>query len=80
MSGAADDGRVPGLPASDAPMWFALMSAMPLPRGSVGFVLDARGMPAEGVERQGAHDLIAELALRHKDEGQAAERPQKRSP
>ena len=67
MSGAADDGRVATLPASDAPMWFALMSGMPLPRGSVGFVLDPRGMPAEGIERLAASDLVSELALRQRD-------------
>ena len=64
MSGAADDGRVPELPVTDAPTWFALLSGLPLPRGSVGYALDIRGLPAEGVERQAAGDLIAELSLR----------------
>jgi hypothetical protein len=70
MSGAADDGRVATLPASDAPMWFALLAGMPLPRGSVGFVLDPRGLPAEGIERLAASDLVGELALRQRDASQ----------
>ncbi len=64
MSGAADDGRVAELPMADAPTWFALMSGLPLPRGSVGYALDIRGLPADGIERQAAGDLIAELAPR----------------
>jgi hypothetical protein len=70
MSGAADDGRVTTLPASDAPMWFALLTGMPLPRGSVGFVLDPRGLPAEGIERLAASDLVGELSLRQRDASQ----------
>jgi len=67
MSGAADDGRITTLPASDAPMWFALMSGLPLPRGSVGFVHDSRRMAPEGIERLSAADLVSELALRPRD-------------
>lgn len=84
MSGAADDGRVSGLPASDAPMWFALMSGMTLPRGSVGFVHDVRGLASDGgrgsdgIERLAASDLVAELSLRPRDD--APTEPQKRSP
>jgi hypothetical protein len=63
MSGAGDDGRVPAVPLADAPTWFALMSGMKLPRGSVGYALDSRGLP-NGIERQAAGDLIAELAPR----------------
>jgi hypothetical protein len=64
MSGAADDGRVPAIPVADAPTWFALLSGLPLPRGSVGYALDIRGLPADDIERQAAGDLIAELAPR----------------
>ncbi len=64
MSGAADDGRVPTIPVADAPTWFALLTGMPVPRGSVGYALDIRGLPSDGVERQAAGDLIAELAPR----------------
>jgi hypothetical protein len=67
MSGAADDGRITTLPASDAPMWFALISGVPLPRGSVGFVHDPRGLHPEGIERLSATDLVGELALRTRD-------------
>jgi hypothetical protein len=83
MSGAADDGRVSGLPASDAPMWFALMTGMTLPRGSVGFVHDVRGLSpdgrgSDGIERLAAFDLVSELSLRPRDDGPTE--PQKRSP
>jgi len=64
MSGAGDDGRVATMPIADAPTWFALMTGLPLPRGSVGYALDVRGLPADGIERQAAGDLIAELAPR----------------
>lgn len=64
MSGSADDGRVNAIPAADAPTWFALMSGLPLPRGSVGYALDVRGLPASGIEHLAAGDLIAELAPR----------------
>jgi hypothetical protein len=60
MSGGADDGRVTTVPAADAPTWFALVSGMPLPKGSVGYALDARELSA-GIERLSAGDLIAEL-------------------
>lgn len=63
MSGASDDGRVSAIPAADAPTWFALMTGMPLPRGSVGYALDVRGF-SEGIHRQAAGELITELALR----------------
>jgi hypothetical protein len=62
MSGAGDDGRVTAIPTAEGPTWFALMSGMSLPRGSVGYALDVRGLPPDGIERLAASDLIAELA------------------
>jgi hypothetical protein len=63
MSGSQDDGRPPGIPTADAPTWFALVSAMPLPKGSVGYALDPRGL-GPGVEQLTAAELVAELAPR----------------
>jgi len=60
MSGAADDGRVTEVPKADAPTWFALLSGLPLPKGSVGYALDERGLPADA-DRVSAGDLVAEL-------------------
>jgi hypothetical protein len=60
MSGAADDGRVTALPAADAPTWFALVTGLPLPKGSIGYALDARGMGPD-ITQLSAGDLIAEL-------------------
>ncbi|HEX5060414.1 MAG TPA: hypothetical protein VFV99_13695, partial [Kofleriaceae bacterium] len=62
MSGAADDGRAGTLPATDAPTWFALVTGMPLPKGSVGYALDARELGPE-VQQLSPGDLVAELAL-----------------
>jgi hypothetical protein len=61
MSGAADDGHLATIPTTDAPTWFALVSALPLPRGSQGYALDARGAPP-GTELVAAGDLVLELA------------------
>jgi hypothetical protein len=61
MSGAADDGRIATLPAADAPTWFALVTGMPLPKGSQGYALDARAIGGE-VTQLSAGELIAELA------------------
>jgi hypothetical protein len=60
MSGGADDGRLPTLPVADAPTWFALLSGLPLPEGSVGYALDPRDLGPHA-ERLSAGDLIAEL-------------------
>jgi hypothetical protein len=62
MSGAAEDGKVAAIPSADAPTWFALMSGMPLPKGSQGYALDARGL-APGSDLVSAADLISELSL-----------------
>jgi hypothetical protein len=62
MSGAAEDGKVAAIPSADAPTRFALMSAMPLPKGSQGYALDARGLTS-GSELVSASDLISELSL-----------------
>lgn len=61
MSGAAEDGKVAAIPSADAPTWFALMSAMPLPKGSQGYALDARGL-TQGSELVSAADVVSELA------------------
>jgi hypothetical protein len=61
MSGSQDDGRAAAIPPADAPTWFALVSAMPLPKGSVGYALDARGLGRE-LEQLTAAELVAELA------------------
>jgi hypothetical protein len=63
ISGSQDDGRLGALSVADAPTWFALVSAMPLPKASVGYALDARGIGAD-VELLTATDLIAELSPR----------------
>ena len=47
---------------ADAPTWFALVTGMPLPRGSIGYALDGRHLGAD-VSRLSAADLIAELAV-----------------
>jgi hypothetical protein len=60
LSGAADDGRVSQIPVAEAPTWFALMSGLPLPRGSVGYALDARGLPADA-DRVSAIELVEVL-------------------
>jgi hypothetical protein len=60
MSGGGDDGRVAALPIADAPTWFALVTGIPLPRGSLGYALDAREVAGD-VELLAASDLVAEL-------------------
>lgn len=60
LSGTADDGRVAALPVADAPTWFALVTGVPLPRGSVGYALDGRHLGHE-ILRLAAADLVAEL-------------------
>ncbi len=60
MSGATDDGRLGVFPPASAPTWFALVSPMSLPKGSVGYALDGRGMSAD-VHRMSATELVAEL-------------------
>jgi hypothetical protein len=60
MSGASDDGHVDALPAANAPMWFALVSPIELPNGSVGYVHDPRGMSPD-VTRMSATELVNEL-------------------
>lgn len=62
MAGGGDDGRLEAIPVADAPTWFALVTGVPLPRGSIGYALDARDLGSD-VEVQSAGDLIAELAL-----------------
>ena len=62
MSGADNDGRANQIPPADAPTWIAVVSAdLPLPAGSMGYVLDPRTV--SGVEVVSASDLVAELSL-----------------
>lgn len=62
MSGTNDDGKLAAIPVADAPTWFGLVTAMRMPRGSVGYALDPQGLGSE-VTVLAAGDLIAELAL-----------------
>lgn len=62
LSATSDDGKVAAIPAAQAPTWFALVSGMPMPRGSVGYALDPRSLGPE-VEQLSPGDLIAELGL-----------------
>lgn len=60
VSGGSDDGRLPGLPLADAPTWFALLTGLPLPKGSVGYALDPRELDHH-VQVVSPGDLVAEL-------------------
>jgi hypothetical protein len=62
LSGAADDGKLPTIPTVDAPTWFALVTGIGLPAGSIGYALDPGGLSPD-VVRLAAGDLLAELAL-----------------
>ncbi len=62
LSSTADDGKLSAIPSAEAPTWFALVSGIPMPKGSVGYALDSRGL-ASDVELVNAGDLVAELAL-----------------
>jgi hypothetical protein len=62
MSGTNDDGKLAAIPIADAPTWFSLVTALPLPAGSVGYALDPQGV-GHDVTVLAAGDLIAELAL-----------------
>jgi hypothetical protein len=60
--GAADDAPLAAIPPADAPTWFALVTGdLALPKGSVGYILDARTTGGDGIERLAANDLVAEL-------------------
>jgi hypothetical protein len=63
LSGGNDEGKLAAIPGTDAPTWFAVVTAagLPLPTGSTGYVLDGRNAPAT-ITRLAAADLIAELA------------------
>jgi len=57
------DSQLAKIPSADAPTWVALVVGdLALPAGSGGYVLDPRG--GDGLHRQEAADLIAELAHR----------------
>jgi hypothetical protein len=56
------DGRAAAIPAANAPTWLALLrDDLPIPAGSAGFVLDARGGNGEAIERVDVATLVAEL-------------------
>lgn len=62
LSGTNDDGNSATIPVADAPTWFALVTGnLALPKGSAGYMLDAR---TSTVSQRSAGDLIAELAPR----------------
>jgi Prokaryotic RING finger family 4 len=57
------DATVAAIPAANAPTWVALLrDDLPFPRGSAGYILDARPSTGELLARQGASALISELA------------------
>lgn len=57
------DGTLPAIPAADAPTWFAVMrDDLAIPKGSTGYMLDARTTGGDGITRLAAGDLVAELA------------------
>ncbi|MBA3818186.1 MAG: hypothetical protein H0X17_04795, partial [Deltaproteobacteria bacterium] len=50
------------IPPANAPTWFALTTDdVALPRGSTGYLLDARTTGGEGLTRLAPADLIADL-------------------
>ncbi|MGN6106626.1 MAG: MXAN_6230/SCO0854 family RING domain-containing protein [Kofleriaceae bacterium] len=56
------DGEVAAISAADAPTWVALLrDDLDLPRGSSGYVLDARRTGGEALARLDAADLVAQL-------------------
>jgi hypothetical protein len=59
------DGAQPQLAPTTAPTWFALVSDdVMIPRGSEGYILDARRTGADGITRLSASDLVAHLAAK----------------
>ncbi len=59
------DGAQPMLAPTTAPTWFALLSDdVAIPKGSEGYLLDARRTGADGVTRLSATDLVAQLAAK----------------
>lgn len=59
------DGAQPQLAPTTAPTWFALVTDdVVIPKGSEGYVLDARRTGVDGVLRLAASDLVAQLAAK----------------
>jgi hypothetical protein len=59
------DGAHSMLAPTTAPTWFALVSDdVVIPKGSEGYILDARRTGADGVTRLSASDLVAHLAAK----------------
>lgn len=59
------DGAQPQIAPTTAPTWFALVTDdIVIPKGSEGYVLDARKSGADGVTRLAASDLVAHLAAK----------------
>ncbi len=59
------DGAQPQIAPTTAPTWFALLSDdIVIPKGSEGYVLDARRTGADGITRLAASDLVAQLAAK----------------
>ncbi|MGE0400276.1 MAG: MXAN_6230/SCO0854 family RING domain-containing protein [Kofleriaceae bacterium] len=59
------DGAHSQLAPTTAPTWFALLTDdIVIPKGSEGYVLDARKAGADGVTRLAAADLVAHLAAK----------------
>jgi hypothetical protein len=65
VSGSSDDGKLAAIPPANAPTWFAVLhDDLAIPKGSAGYVLDARSLDPDGFLRLAAGDLIAELAAK----------------
>ncbi|MDB4955338.1 MAG: hypothetical protein JWO36_2907 [Myxococcales bacterium] len=61
LSGGSDDGKSSTIPPANAPTWFALVTGdLALPKGSAGYMLDARSIAID--DRRSAGDLISALA------------------
>jgi hypothetical protein len=59
------DGAVAAIPTVNAPTWLALLrDDLTIPRGSAGYILDARRADRDTLARAEATDLVAELAPR----------------
>ncbi len=60
---AQHDGTLTAIPAANAPTWVAVRrDDLVIPKGSAGYILDSRVTSGDGLKRQTAGDLIAELA------------------
>jgi len=62
LSGANDDGAAAAVPVADAPTLVAVLADdLAIPRGSAGYVLDARRTGAAGITRMSGRELVAAL-------------------